>query len=356
MARMTERIKVVQIITGLGPGGAERLLLDMMARFDTSRFDMKLASIVDNLSGTEVYGHQDTPVEVFDLGGISGPISVLRLRRFMQRFAPDVVHAHMFHALMATYASTRLQSRIPAICFTSHQSRYAPGRRQLVRMTRSWRSADILLLRDQHPPMNARSTWLIPNGVPVHSAAPERKPWPPERPVRLVAVGRLADQKDPLGMVRSFAAAKLTNAILDFVGSGPLEPEVRGLVQSLGLQDRVRLLGVRSDVRALMQGADIFVMHSKFEGMPMALLEAGAEAMPVIVTPVGSCPDVIGPDDGWLAEPSQFASVLARVVSDPPAAILAGKRLHARIVAQFSIDATVRAHEAMYVSLVSQQL
>lgn len=353
---MTGRIRVAQIITGLAPGGAERLLLDMMARFDTSRFDMKVVSIVDDLRAPKVYGHQGTPVEVFPLSGMSGPMEVLNLRRFLQRFAPDVVHAHMFHALMASYASTRLQSRMPAICFTSHRSTYAPGRTQLVRMTRSWRSADIIFSRGQHPHWNARTTWVIPNGVPVHSAAPERKPWPLGRPVRLLAVGRLSDDKNPLGMIRSFGEAKLTNAILEFAGSGHLEAEMRGLIQSLGLQDRVRLLGVRSDVRALMQGADIFVMHSKFEGMPMALLEAGAEAMPVIATPVGSCPDVIGPDGGWLAQPSHFASVLARVVSDPPAAILAGKRLHARIVARFSIDATVHLHEALYASLVSPQL
>ena len=73
------RVKVLQVITGLVPGGAERLVLDMMELFDADRFDIRLATIVDDLRALEVYGHQSLPVEVFDLRSGPRPVSYTHL-------------------------------------------------------------------------------------------------------------------------------------------------------------------------------------------------------------------------------------------------------------------------------------
>ncbi len=345
------RVKVLQVITGLIPGGAERLVLDMMELFDADRFDIRLATIVDDLRALEVYGHQSLPVEVFDLR--SGPrlAALRRMRVFMKDFAPDVIHAHMFHSLLAALAVSRFLVTSPAICFTSHLNPYPRARALAVRALKRWRDADVIFTADQHPELNVGRTVVIPNGVPVGVDPPMRLPWDPAGQVRLLAVGRLAEQKDPLGLLRSVARANLPGLSLEFVGAGPLEGDVQLLVGQLGLAERVVFHGLRSDIRECMRGADIFVMHSKYEGMPMALLEAGAEAMPVLATPVGSIPDLLGGDRGWLAQPEQFADTLRAVVADPAAAIAAGQRLHAHVLNTHSIQATVRDHERLYLKL-----
>jgi len=346
-----QRVKVLQVITGLGPGGAERLVLDMMGLFDANRFDMRLATIVDDLRALEVYGHQSLPVEVFELR--SGPrlAALRRMRAFVKDFAPDVIHAHMFHSLLAAWATSRFLITSPAICFTSHNSKHLWGRKLVIRWLKSWRDADIIFTAGQHPELNVDRTEVIPNGVPVGVDPPMRLLWDPAVQVRLLAVGRLAEAKDPLGLLRSMARANLPGVSLEFVGAGPLEDKARILAAELGLANRVRFCGVCDDVRERMRAADVLVMHSKYEGMPMALLEAGAEAMPVLATPVGSIPDLMGGDRGWLAQPEQFADTLGAVVADPAAAISAGRRLYAYVLRTHSIQATVREHERLYLKL-----
>lgn len=347
------RIKVLQVITGLGTGGAERLVLDMMGFFDQNRFDVRLATIVDDLSALTVYGHEGLPVEVFDLR--SGPRlpSLQRMRAFVTKFAPDIIHAHMFHSLVIAVMVSRFLSSPPSICFTSHRSKHSWARSCVIRMLKPWRNADIIFRAGQHSELNIDCSAIISNGVPVMVNPPMRKPWEPGGHVRLLAVGRLAEPKDPLGLLLSVVNANLPSWTLEFVGAGPLGDDLRALATELGVSERVIFHGVRSDVRDYMRSADIFVMHSKYEGMPMALLEAGSEAMPVLATPVGSIPEVLGEDRGRLAQPNQFAEALREVVIDPAAAISAGRRLHAHILIERSIQKTVREHERLYFDLMT---
>lgn len=345
------RIKVLQIITGLIPGGAERLLLDMMPEFDSDKFDVRLATIVNDLRALDVYDHKGTSVEVFDLSGRGRYTAFFGLREFIKFFEPDIIHCHMFHSLVAGFAASRFIARGPAICFTSHLNAYSFARSVVVRALKGWRKADILFTASQHPTINAARTAIIPNGVSVLTEPPARVPWPPTARVRLLAVGRLAAQKDPLGIVQTLSSPSLARLDLDFVGAGPLEAQVRALVSKRGLSNRVRFLGMRSDVRSLMRAADIFVMHSKAEGMPIALLEAGAEGMPAVATPVGAIPDVIGDNRGWLSSSELFAQTLHEVMSDPQNAIAAGRRLHTHVLRNHSIQAVTRQHELLYLSL-----
>jgi len=153
-------------------------------------------------------------------------------------------------------------------------------------------------------------------------------------------------------LLHSLHAADLPNATVDFVGDGPLRGEAEALSEQLGLSDRVTFHGVRSDVGSFYAASDVFVMHSKYEGMPIALLEAAAQAMPVIATPVGAVPDVLGPNAGVMAEPQDFAAALRSLCSAPESAIEMGRRLHTRVRDSFSLKATSAAHEALYESLI----
>lgn len=350
-----ERIRVLQLITGLGAGGAERLLLDLLLKFDPTQFDVRVATLSSELGGLAVYGHPDLSVEVFDMSKPSKLQQFANLRRFVRSFAPHVLHAHMFHALAAGLLVTRTGRNSPAVCFTSHcyQQAFSPARLAMLRWTRHMRDADVIFSADQHPHLNARRTVVIPNGVPVPDVPPDRCQWHPSGPVRLLAVGRLADQKDPLGLIHDFAALSARSAKLTFAGEGPLDAEARALVARLGISDRVQFLGVRSDVRDLMRASDILVMRSKYEGMPMVLLEAGAEAMPVVATDVGAMPSLLGGSRGWLSPPEHFAANLAEAIRNPEAAVQRGRELHRHVAASHSIHSTASAHEQLYADLAT---
>lgn len=350
------KVRVLEIITGLGPGGAERLVLDMASRLDAERFDVRLVTILNDLRGLKVYGHEDFPVTTIDCSGAAAMIGAFRLHSLVRTFRPHVVHAHMFHSLVAALVATRIQRHSPSVCFTSHRSKYSPVRTWIVRRLRALRDVDVVFEEGQHPELNAPTTTVIANGVPVPPSPPVRAPWKPSGPIKFLFVGRLSPPKDPLGLLHSFAAAGMPGATLDVVGAGSLDDAARLLTQELGLGGKVRFHGIRSDVRSMMRSADVFLMHSQTEGMPMALLEAGAEAMPVLATPVGSIPRLLEADRGWLADPAAFPAALRAVAADPVRALGFGARLHSHVRAYHSLESVVDDHAALYEALANRRI
>jgi glycosyltransferase involved in cell wall biosynthesis len=144
-------------------------------------------------------------------------------------------------------------------------------------------------------------------------------------------VGRLNQVKDLGTMLDAFAALAAEGSFhtrLYLVGDGPERAMLETKREVLGLSERVTFLGARSDVSEVLMAADAFVMSSKSEGLPMALLEAMAAGVPCIATAVGGIPDLFG-DDRGLSVPAQDAPALA----DAMAAIARSPELRQRLVA-----------------------
>lgn len=337
------RVKVLQIITGLGVGGAERVVLDLARGLDPAEFEVEVASLTNNTDALAVYGRPDLPIHTFAVKD-RDVRALFRLSSYFRRFRPDVIHAHMFHALVASLAIAGLSRT--RLVFTSHCTTLPAQRAALVRLTRFRRAADILFIEDQHAALNARYAPVIPNGVPVGEVTRPRLLQ--ESTLRCISVGRMTDQKDPLALISAFAGAAIEGAMLTMVGDGPLLGAARQYTQDLGIADRVEFLGVRDDVRELLQSADLFLMHSKYEGLPLALLEAGAEGLPVISTPVGAIPSVLGGDRGFLVDPQEYVAVLRNIAADFPKATQRGLSFYRYVKDHYSIHAFVIAHGNLY--------
>jgi glycosyltransferase involved in cell wall biosynthesis len=143
-------------------------------------------------------------------------------------------------------------------------------------------------------------------------------------------VGRLNSVKDLGTMLDAFAtlpADESFRARLYLVGDGPERAMLEARRDALGLGERVTFLGARNDVSEVLMAADAFVMSSKSEGLPMALLEAMAAGVPCIATAVGGIPDLFG-DDRGLSVPAQDALALA----DAMTAIVRSPELRQRLV------------------------
>jgi glycosyltransferase involved in cell wall biosynthesis len=106
----------------------------------------------------------------------------------------------------------------------------------------------------------------------------------PTEPLVVLGVGRLVDQKNFPRLLRAFAAANPANAVLRIAGDGEQRAELERLAASLGIADRTEFMGFVSDVPALMQSADLFVLSSDYEGLPAVVVEALGCDCPVIST------------------------------------------------------------------------
>ncbi len=106
----------------------------------------------------------------------------------------------------------------------------------------------------------------------------------PGRQLVVLGVGRLVDQKNFPRLLRAFALANPSNAVLRIAGDGPDRAALMEVAESLGIASRVEFLGFVSDVPALMASADVFVLSSDYEGLPAVVVEALASNCPVIST------------------------------------------------------------------------
>ena len=165
----------------------------------------------------------------------------------------------------------------------------------------------------------------------------------------------MAKAKDYPNLINAFARvyAQRAESELWIAGEGAEAAgrELQALASEVGVSGRLRWLGLRRDVPALLDAADGFVLASAWEGMPLALGEAMAMGKPVVATDVGGVLELVG--DAGLIVPAKEPEVLARAMLDvmdhaPEEHEVMGRAARARIEARFTIDASLRAWEKLY--------
>jgi glycosyltransferase involved in cell wall biosynthesis len=345
---------VLQLITGLGVGGAERVVLELSGSL--TRLGRPVIVVALNGDGSLLTQYANAPFPIHFLGAKkTNPWSVLKafcqLVGLVGKERIAVIHAHMFHALLAGLICRLARPKVKLV-FTSHSfAGFSLMRRWLIKRTKAFRAADIVFVKGQHEVLNAVHTLIIPNGVVVPPDG-DRVQKPTTDKHVFLFVGRLEKPKNPLALIDAFAAMQHQQCELWMAGDGTLRNEVEQRIECLGVRARIKLLGIQNNISSLLGQADCFVMSSDWEGLPMALLEAGAAALPVIATPVGAVPDVIGEDCGYLTNLDNLAKTLDAVAGDYAVARARGIRLRERVAAMYSRDQAAERHHSLYKLLV----
>jgi glycosyltransferase involved in cell wall biosynthesis len=178
----------------------------------------------------------------------------------------------------------------------------------------------------------------------------------------VLQVARLSAQKDPLAFVEGAALvrAKHPNAQFAIAGRGPLKEVVAARIRALGLEDHVHLLGWYDQADKLMSAADVVTLTSRWEGAPYSLLEAMAQARPVVATAVNGCPEIVAhQESGYLVAPGDAASWAERVselLSDPERAAAMGRKGREIAQRRFSTQTTTARTEQLYLDLVNRKV
>ncbi len=298
--------------------------------------------------------------------GEVGLITAYRLRRIIKRHGIQVVHAQAAHAVMlGALAVIGTDARLVV---TRHLAR-APRANRITRWKYSRADAVMAVSNAaaralESAGLDASHVKVVPGGVEV-----ERDATPatartlasfgvPAGVPLAVMVGALVLQKDPVTFVRAIAAARkhvpALHALL--VGDGELRPSLEAEVLSLGLQDCVHFAGFRDDVDALLSAGTVAVLSSRFEGLPLVIMDAFALGVPVAATAGSGIPELV--EDGVtgllvpVGQPAALGDAIARIVRDPAlaATLREGGR---RRVQDYSVARMVDATERVYAEVLS---
>lgn len=164
--------------------------------------------------------------------------------------------------------------------------------------------------------------------------------------VKIVFVGRLSKQKDPMLLLHSFCALSSVvknKAQVFIVGDGPKRRKLEYFIKENSLQERVRLLGnlPREKVFEVLRGSDIFVLTSNWEGFPRTILEAMSCGLPVIATDVGGVREAVSEDCGILVkrrDKEGLKQALERLISNPELIRKMGQKARERVEREFSLE------------------
>ena len=155
-------------------------------------------------------------------------------------------------------------------------------------------------------------------------------------------------------LIRAFAqiASRHSEVDLLLAGDGPLREDLQRQVSELRIEDRVRFLGVRSDVPKLLQAVDVFALTSVSEAASLTVLEAMATSLPVVVTNVGGNPEMVRHEvEGLLVERGDAdacATALHRLLDDPSLARRLGDAGRRRVEERYRLEQTVENYHQLY--------
>lgn len=328
------RPRVLWLIKGLGPGGSERLLVAAASLRDRDAFDVEAVYLLpwkDHLVGElEALGVPCTCLEVGDERDLRW---TLRLRRLLRAAPFDIMHMHSPYAAgFARLVVRTLPRRERPRLVTTEHNPWTTYRRPTWVVNAATAPLDDAVLtvseetRASLPARRRRSAETLAHGVPVggiRALLTERDAVRRELGVsqETVLIGTVANyhrKKDWPTLLRAARVVADTGAPVHFcaVGQGPLESSVQELHRELRLDGVVTLTGYRSDAVRLMAGCDVFVLASKWEGLPVALMEACALGLPIVVTEVGGIPEHFSDGTDALLVPVGRADVLAASLID----------------------------------------
>lgn len=369
------RPRILHLITSSEVGGAERSL-QRLALGLRHRFEPEVVCVKEIGAVGEQLRAESVPV--VSLGGgtlATAPLAALRLARIVRRSRPDLVHAWLFQAnLLARFAT--LGSGVPNLSSLRVALRGTPSWQvRLDVATRGLVDGYLAVSADVGRQavaagIPAERLRVIPNGLPEEAfleagdpAELRRSLGIPGEAMCLLCVGRLAPQKGQVHLLEALERlsrkAEPEAPWLILAGEGPQERELRRRAERALPRGRVVFAGVIDDPRPLYRAADLVVLPSLWEGMPNALLEAGAQGRACVASGVEGAGEVI--EDGVTGRlvrpgsPEALAAALQELLCDAARRETMGRAARSRIRERFAFSRTADATAQLYEELIGSR-
>ena len=366
-------LSITHVLENLERGGLERVVVDLAEVQAAAGHRVRVVCLFQR--GPLAAELQRQGIEVMHCGKRAGTdlAALARLRRALRPAIGGIVHTHNavahYHAAAALLGLGRVR-----LLNTRHgmgATEQGGDRSERLFHLAGYRTDAVVAVCEAaraayatQVPAPRLAMQVVPNGIRMQRFAPgdahDRERLRGQLGfapgTRLVgSVGRLNFIKDHASLLHAHARiqAQVPDTGLVVVGSGPELASLRDLRESLGLADRVHLLGDRDDVPELLRGLDLFVLPSTSEGYSLALVEACAAGLPIIATDVGGNREIVMPGRNGMLVPAEapdtLAASLIEMLQDPETMARMGRSGRAWALAEGSRERMAQRYEALYI-------
>jgi glycosyltransferase involved in cell wall biosynthesis len=360
---------IVSILTSLTSGGAEMLVVNLNKEYVAQGHRSTIVTLADAQSvGNSAEMEAKLSQRIREEGGEFKSLNLgtsrglikgwSAMRKLLKTLKPDVIHAHTARALLMLYPAP---GGAPVV-LTHHNSHLSFNPRMFKlfdRIAKTYvaisKETETIFARHVRKPIA-----YIPNAASKSFAAKSPRSTP-SAARQILSVGTISAQKHYDLLIETAAelknrlpASNMPNFLI--AGNGVDLEAMRALTREKQVADHVTFLGERSDIPDLMAASDLYLNTSRYEGMPVALLEAMASGLPIVATRVAGNTELVGHEENGLLcpldEPAALAEAIIRMLSDTE---FYGKCSTGAIrnAGNFSIETTANRHIALFERLIA---
>ncbi len=361
-SHMKKLNKILHIIPALGMGGAERVVVDICLGLETSEFETVVLSFVSGGYWKEILEKKHIRVIELQKKSKFDFKNFLMIKKIIKQEKPDIVHTHLGGDLYGRLAARLLGYK--NIISTEHNVNPDEGflMNLIKKITSTWANKIIAVSKAVERDLNHRygiakeKIRVIYNGIDMKNFI-AKETQSNNSLIQIGSAGRLTEQKGFAVLVKALAELKDLNFHCTIAGEGVKRAELEALVVTLGLTERVSLPGLNSDIPKFLHDLDIFVLPSLWEGLGIAVLEAGATSLPVVASNVDGIREIItDTKNGLLFEPGDahaLADTLRSLINNSNERERLGRALRERVSEHFSVSKMVAEYRKAYLEILS---
>jgi glycosyltransferase involved in cell wall biosynthesis len=316
-----KKIKVLHLFFPGPMGGAEKVILNGLTELQLNNkiIDFELLVIKETrslnqiqtfLTELEKCTFKYTTFECFSIFDIG---LLLKLRNYIKIHNPHIIHAHGFKAVLYSWlVKFPHQKFVLTHHGTTAHTLKVTFYEMIEHLIMNISDGVIAVSKAMEKNLNfklIKSTQirLIENPL-IHT--PKTKSISAKSLLNLVAIGRLSPEKGLLSLIKAISNVRHLPIHLNIVGDGILKKDIEELIRSLNLDEKITLLGYRTDVESVLENNDALIMPSYREGLPMTLIEAACKGLPMIASEVGGIPSIVEHDkNGILFNPHNINEI-----------------------------------------------
>jgi len=361
---------IVHLIYRFDIGGLERVMVNSINAMKNERYQHVVIALTDV---SDFSKHLNDSVKVYQLDKKSGKDlkSHWRLFKLLRQIKPQLLHSYNLATI--EYHPIAKLAGVKANIHAEHGRDIADPQglnkkhnllRRLVSPFINYYvpvSTDLLAWLKQVVMINPQKLVLIRNGINICDFNRKREK---DDTVQFIHVARLDLVKDQAGLISAFARLVKKNSLskesarLTIIGDGSEMNQLNALARELTVEQYIDFTGARNDIAQRLSNADVFVLSSIAEGIPMTVLEAMASSLPVISTSVGGLPELISNDkNGYLVEKQnveQLCAAMENYMKHPQLIMEHGKQARCFIEEHFSEGSMVNQYLALYQKSLGQ--